>query len=207
MRNNELEKQLEKGGNVAHTVMINRGTIIELASDIENELTNIITWCFYPAQYSIKLLTDELLDENGIMLKSIILRKLDFCDKINILKEVILAKKPEIWNNYSHLIRDIISNLDKARDFRNLMAHASSDLSDKYLKSVNSNTYKQSKEFQIIEYKKGKLIKHRFNQNQIETKQWKLVKIKCQLIQLFAIINGDFKTFKQYEEIVKLTPI
>jgi len=205
-RKTEIEKKLEKGSEVIHTVRLNRGTIIELASDIENDLSDIITWCFYPGKYNVKLMPQERLTENGIIFKSIILNKLDFRDKIEILKDVILNKKPDIYDNYSHLIKKTTSNLNKVREFRNLMAHASSDLSDKFLKSINLNTYKRSQEFQILEYKKGKLIKHKFSQNEIESKRWMMISTQVGLWQLFALINKDYESFTEWKELSNKIP-
>jgi len=204
-RKTKLEKLLEKGSEVAHTVMLNRGVIIEHASDIENELSNIITWCFYPAKYTAKKVSNELLDENGIIFKSIILNKLDFVDKIRILKEVILAKKPDIWKHHSNLLKDIISNIDKVRIFRNIIAHSSSDLSVNYLESIDMGTYEKNKEFQVIEFKNGRLIKHKINEIKFESEKWNSVRTGLKLSQLFALINNDLETYKDLEKLV--TPI
>ena len=207
-RETKLEEKLEKGSEVAHTAMLNRGGIIELVSDIENELTNIITWCFYPARYSAKRASNELLNKNGIIFKSIILNKLDLVDKTRMLKEVILAKRPDIWNSYSHLINDIIFKLDKVRVFRNLMAHASSDLSDEYLKSLEPNASKRNKEFQVLEFKKGKLIKCRINQSKIEIEKHKCIRTILRLSQLFYLINGDHENYTEFQKLVDLvTPL
>jgi len=205
-RKTKIEKKLEKGSEVIHTIKSNRGSIIEFASDIENDLSDIITWCFYPGKYNVKLSSHEQLTENGIIFKSIILNKLDFRDKIEILKDVILNKNPDIWDNYSHLIKETTANLNKVREFRNLMAHASSDLSDKFLKSINLNTYKRSKEFQILEYKKGKLIKHKFTQNDIDFKMLMMARTKLGLLQLFALINKDYESFTEYKEVSNIIP-
>ena len=201
-RKTKLDEKLEKGSEVAHTTMLNRGVIIEHVSDIENELTNIITWCFYPAKYTTEKVSNELLDENGIILKSLILNKLDFVDKTKLLKDVILAKRPNIWSNHNKLIKDIISNVDKVRIFRNLVAHASSDLSDNYLESIDIDSYERNKEFQVLEFKNGKLIRHRIKQVKLESEMWNCVRTKFKLFQLFALINDDHETYKGHEEIV-----
>ena len=203
-RDKIFEEYLEKGANVSKTAEESRGLIIEVASDIENELTNIITWCFYPAQYSIKLLPDELLDKNGIIFKSVILRKLSFSDKIDMLKEVIIARKPDIWQSYNHLIKEISNKLHKAREFRNLMAHAPSDLSVKYIKSLNKHTYQSKNFFKVIEYKKGELKEHTYNKEKIDNEMLKLLKIQLQLMQLFAVINEDIETYTSSQELVNV---
>lgn len=202
VKKTEIEKYIKKGAQISRTITVNRGIIMEFASDVENELTNIITWCFYPARYNVKSLPNELLDENGIIFKSLILTKIDFCDKINMLKEVILAKKPNILGSHHRLVKDIKNHLDEVRDFRNLMAHCSSDMSHGYINSIALSNFEKNKEFQILEYKKGKLIKRNIKQNKIEYEIWKSIRTSLELQQLFALINEDEQTYKDNEELV-----
>lgn len=185
------------------TSIASRGGIIDLAVNIEDVLTDIIAWCFYPTKKEWNLGIFHIsnqLDEDGIILKATLLVKLDFSEKINILKTVISAKNFLPMAKYKNLMSEITRNLNHIRKFRNQLAHSPLDIS---AASLNSLSYQKPGEgtydFQIIEYKKGKTIKHRIDISGIKTELRIITKCWYQLIQLFALLKDNTEAARACE--------
>jgi hypothetical protein len=181
-----------------------RGKIIDAAIMIENVLTDIITWCFYPAHYESDRRISNLLDENGVALKSLLLRKIDFRDKIEILKDVILNKKPHVAKSNEALINTIAKELNQVRVFRNLLAHSESDLSREFLNSFNYTNSESLDKFRVIECKKGKIVKHLIDKAKYLSETKIMVRVLMRLEQLFALLNDDSNNASKYGEFASL---
>ena len=93
----ERIKEIKQASEAFATSMISRGGVIDFVINIENTLTDIIVWCFYPTDNKWDVDIYNQLDEDGINLRALLLRKIDFYEKIEILKAVILAKKLLPW--------------------------------------------------------------------------------------------------------------
>jgi len=191
------------------TSMTSRGGIIDLAVTIEDVLTDIIAWCFYPTKKeSNSDIFDTLnqLDENGIILKATLLVKLDFSQKIDILKTVISAKHLLPMAKYKNLMAEITTNLTHIRKFRNKLAHSPLDISPTSLKSLTyQKPGKGTYDFQIIQYKNGKAIKHRIDISGVKTELHIIVKCWYQLIQLFALLKDDTEDARACEILSTMT--
>lgn len=177
------------------TSISRRGGIIAFAINIENRLTDILAWCFYPTETKWPLDIPSHLDKNGIVLKSTLLRRLEFSDKIDILKTVITARNllPMTQDN-KNLIKEIIKNLNDIRRFRNLLAHSPLDLSPDSLKSLTHNIPSQgTDDFELIEYNRGKAITHRIDRPRIKSEVLRMWKSNNQLDYLFALLKSDTK--------------
>jgi len=191
------------------TSMTSRGGTIDLAVTIEDFLTDIIAWCFYPTKKEWNLGIFNIfnqLDENGIILKTTLLVKLDFSEKIDILKTVISAKNLLPMAKYKNLMAEITRKLNHIRKFRNQLAHSPLDMSAASLKSLSyrkpgEGTY----DFQLIQYKKGKAIKHRIDISGIKTELNIMVKCWYQLIQLFALLKDDTEDARACEILSTMT--
>jgi len=181
-----------------------RGKIIDFNITIENTLTDIITWCFYPSKYSSGEYISDLLDKDGLVLKSLLLRKIEFREKIKILKDVIIAKKPHIAESYKALISTIVEELNQVREFRNLLAHSESDISSKFLSSLKHTNGEPIDKLQLIEYKKGKVIKHLIDKRKYLSETKIMLRVFHRLWQLFALLNDDSDSAKETEELVAL---
>lgn len=172
--------------------MTSRGGIIDFAINIENTLTDIVAWCFYPTENKWDVDIFNQLDDNGIILKATLLRKLDFRDKIEVLKTVILSKDLLPMPQYKNLITEITKDLNHIREFRNLLAHSPLDVSKDALKSLTYGTAGHgTDDFQILEYKKGKVKKHKVDRSRIKSEMNIMMRCWYRLIQLFALLKGD----------------
>jgi hypothetical protein len=202
MDKNKLETYLKKLSAVEDTTCSLRGSMMQWASEIENEVSNILAWCFHPTKYLDADFIDELLNNDGIIFKSTILRKIDLYDKINFLKDIIIAKYPEVWRSHCPFIQKLIKQLHKVRNFRNLMAHSASDLSINYISSIELSNNKKSKELQVLEYSNGKIKKTKIVQSQIIKELLRCYITSLNLKQLFFLINKDQDNFNGYEKFI-----
>lgn len=202
----ERIKEIKQAREAFITSMTSRGGIIDFAINIENTLTDIIAWCFYPTEKEWGVDIFNQLDKNGIILKSTLLRRLNFSDKIDVLKIIILTKNLLPMVQYKNLIAEIIKDLNHIREFRNLLAHSPLDVSGDSLKSLTYKTTRQgTDDFQIIEYKRGKAIKHRIDISRIELEVNIMMRCWYRLIQLFALLKGDTEDARVSEALSKMT--
>lgn len=202
----ERIKEIKQAREAFITSMTSRGGIIDFAINIENTLTDIIAWCFYPTEKEWDVDIFNQLDKNGIILKSTLLRRLNFSDKIDVLKIIILTKNLLPMVQYKNLIAEIIKDLNHIREFRNLLAHSPLDVSEDSLKSLTYKTTRQgTDDFQIIEYKRGKAIKHRIDISRIELEMNIMMRCWYRLIQLFALLKGDTEDARVSEALSKMT--
>jgi len=201
---NVRDTEIEQMRKIIEASISNRGRVIDIAIDVENTLTDIITWCFYPSHYSPDKGTSEQLDENGVVLKSILVRKVYFRDKIEILKDIIMVKKPAIWESNRKLINNLRKELDRVREFRNLLAHSPLDISKEDLLILPRGSHKKGNNFQVLEYKKGKVIKHSITTKRIQTERFRMAGVSFTLYQLFSLLNDDLKNVSHYEHLSSL---
>lgn len=187
----ERIKEIKQAGEAFATSMINRGGVIDLAINIENTLTDIIAWCFCPTDNKWDVDIYNQLDEDGINLKALLLRRIDFNEKIKILKDVILTKRLLPWESNKTLIGNITKELNHVRDFRNLLAHSPLDTSKETLDSLTYRASTGTEDFQVLEYKNGRVIKHRIDSARIKSEMAIMMRVWYRLIQLFALLKGD----------------
>ena len=89
----QVAKMVEKLYKTEKYSSSKRGEIINLTTKIENTLTDIFACIFCPGKYSSDVEANKLLNKERIELKSLILGKIDFRDKIESLNNIILVKK------------------------------------------------------------------------------------------------------------------
>lgn len=201
----ERIKEIRQAGEAFATSIISRGGIIDFAINIENTLTDIIAWCFHPTDNKWDVDIYNQLDEDGIILKALVLRKLDFREKIEIVKAVILAKKLLSWENNKALINNITKELNHVREFRNLLVHSPLDISKECLGSLTYRTGTGTEDFQILEYKNGRVTKHRIDNVRIRSEMAIMMRVWYRLIQLFALLKGDIEDAKVSEMLSNLS--
>ncbi len=179
---------------VGDYVRRSRGEVIDRSIHIEAILTNIITWCFYPSQHTKCSDFPETIDANGLALKSLLLRRIDFRDKIEVLKEAILFSKPEVMKANKPLITTIVKELNRVRGFRNLLAHSESDLSWEFVnESVSRDNNTPVDRLQVIEYRKGVAIKHLITKAKYVSETKTMTRVQIRLWQLCALLNDDYE--------------
>lgn len=201
----ERIKEIKQASEAFATSMISRGGVIDFAINIENTLTDIIAWCFYPTDNKWDVDIYNQLDEDGIILKALLLRKIDFYEKIEILKAVILAKKLLPWENNKTLISKITKDLNHVREFRNLLAHSPLDTSKESLDSLTYHAGTGTEDFQVLEYKNGRVIKHKIDNARIRSEIAIMMRVWYRLIQLFALLKGDTEDAKVSEILSNLS--
>jgi len=196
-------KRVKALSNMAKASIPIRGVILEFAIMLEDILTNIIAWCFYPAtDVSGADVTDQL-DKNGIELKFLILSKIDFNNKIDILKDVVSAKKPSVWKANKKLVQEIVRGLKEIKAFRNLLAHSPLDMSREYSLSVEDNANSES--FQVLKYRKGKIEKETMDKDRIKLELRKMNATWFRLLQLFALLRDDRQDVETCKRLVELS--
>lgn len=179
-----------------------RGGILEQVILLEDILTNVIAWCFYPAPDKSGGDVTEQLGEDGISLKFLILSKLDFKDKIDVLKDVIMAKKPDVWENNKQLVTGVVKELENIKRFRNLLAHSPLDRSKEYLLSDEDNA--GAKSFKVLQYQKGKIKPVIIDIGRIKLELRKIEITWDRLLQLFALLRDDDEDAKVCEQLVEI---
>jgi len=187
----ERISEIKKSSKAFFTSMTSRGGIIDFAINVENTLTDIIAWCFYPTENKWDVDIYNQLDENGIILKATLLRKIDFRDKIEILETILRSRNLLPGAKNRKLLSEIKKDLNHIRDFRNLLAHSPLDVSTGSLKSLTYRTGLGTDDFQILEYKKGQVVKHRIDISRIRSEMKIMSRCWYRLIQLFALLKGD----------------
>ncbi len=181
------------------TAVYRRGFVIGLSTQIENMLTDIIAWCFYPSRYYQQTLIEDLLDSNGFALKSLILNKINFRDKIEMFRDILLVKNSRIIKTDDKLIKLIVNELDNVRKFRNLLAHSElsypSDLTD------SEKSPEEKKEtIYFTEFKKGKAVKHIINERTYINETNTMSRVISRFWQLFSLMNDDLDSALAWEE-------
>jgi len=182
-----------------------RGGIIDYAVWIENTLTDIIAWCCYPTSGRLDEDFNNQLDENGIILKSLILTKLEFHEKIEILKPLISIKNKDVWNNNLELMKNISKDLNKVREFRNLLAHSPIDTSREAFDAWDKCKGVEFRPFQVLDYKKGRVKPHTIDNEEIGTQLRIAVRAFFRLLQLWALLKSDPEDAQTCENMAMLT--
>jgi hypothetical protein len=202
----ELIKRIKASEENYLACITGRGAIIDLATMVEDTLTDIIAWCFYPTvgDFYRGNITEQL-DQNGIILKSLILAKLEFHEKIEIVEKIVRLKKAEVWENHRKLIKEIVKDLDEVRKFRNVLAHSPVDWKE-YLDAPDEEAKVQDLDsFLILEYRGGKVRKHTINRNKIEVEVKRMDRVWYRLLQLWALLRNDLEDAKACEVMSNLS--
>ena len=200
IKKQQMKKMVEKLYKTEKYSSSKRGEIINLTTKIENTLTDIFACIFCPGKYSSDVEANKLLNKERIELKSLILGKIDFRDKIESLNNIILVKKPEILESNRALIKTLVKELDKVREFRNIIAHSELDiLSEEFMRELRHDVGEKIDKFQIIEYKKGKAILHLINEERINTEIKTMERVLFKLQKLHALIQGYIKLANDLE--------
>ena len=92
-----------------------------------------------------------------MILKSLVLGRLDFNEKIDIFEPAIKLTNNQVWEKNQPLIKEIRKLLNKVRIFRNYMAHCQLDMSDKAVNRALTERELGKFYFEILEYKKGEI--------------------------------------------------
>jgi hypothetical protein len=206
MRMRNIDEEMDVKRNIANDYSCKkRGEIIAEAISVENNLTDIITWFFYPSKYLIDETIYNTSENNSLILRSLILGSISFRDKIELLKDIVIIKNPEIMNNYIELTKNIFKELDRVRKFRNLLAHSESDLSREFIdSSVNLSNKERINTLQVIEYKKGKLIKHIIDKKKYISEMLVMYRVDTRLDQLYSLLNNDKDMAEKYKKFVDI---
>jgi len=207
MEANEI-KGLKLLGDMFSRSLTVRGGIIDGTTQVENVLTDIIAWCFIPTFEKLDEEVDNQLTEKGIALKSLILRKLEFEDKINALEDTVRITNEEIWNANKKLVKEIGKELHKIQKFRNLLAHSPLDTSKEYRNNLTTNINSPSDlrncPLQIIVYKKGEARKQNLDENKVIDEIERIRVTWYKLLQLFALLKNDSKDAKACETLASI---
>ena len=172
-----------------------RGEIINLTTKIENTLTDIFACIFYPGKYTQDIEATKLLVKERIEFKSLILWKINFRDKIEDLYNTILVKKPEIIETNKAFVKTLVKELNKVREFRNIIAHSELDLfSAEFIRELAHDVSENIEKFPLIEYKKGKAIPHMISDKRIKNEIKKMEDIWERLGKLLALVKGNIKS-------------
>jgi len=196
-------KRLKALSNMAKASIPSRGGILESVIMLEDILTNIIAWCFHPAPDVSEADVTDQLDKYGIELKFLILSKINFNNKIDILKDVVLVKKPSVWKANKELVQEIVRGLKKIKTIRNLLAHSPLDMSKEYSLSVEDNANPES--FQVLKYRKGKIEKVTIDKDRIKLELRKMQATWFRLLQLFALLRDDRQDAETCKRLAELS--
>ncbi|OGO03405.1 MAG: hypothetical protein A2Y59_03905 [Chloroflexi bacterium RBG_13_52_14] len=201
----ELIKRIKASEENYLACIAGRGGIIDLTTMVENTLIDIIAWCFYPTAFDFHQGNiNEQLDEDGIILKSLLLAKLEFHERTEIIQKIIRIKKAEVWENYRKLIKEIVKELDEVRKFRNMLAHSPIDW-NKYTDALQEEGVRDLDSFFILEYRDGKVRKHTINKNKIEVEVNRIHRVWYKLLQLWALLRNDTDDAKACEFLSNLS--
>ena len=176
---------------------LKRGEILDITSEIENILKEIIARIFYPDVFISNNIDNDFLAIKRLQLKSLLLRKVDFRDQIEILKDILLVMKPEIYENHKAIILKIRKELDKVRLLRNLLAHSELDL---HIRTFSSNIDVKKSNWCYLEYKKGRVVRHVVDDEYIKKEINNMRVALSSLIELTELINNDITKVKEIEE-------
>lgn len=209
MDNNERDKRVantvEKLYKTEQYSLSKRGEIINLTTKIENTLTDIFACIFCPENFSSDVKANKSLNKERIELKSLLLNKINFRYKIESLKDILLVKKPDILESNKAFIKTLLKELDKVREFRNIIAHSELNiLSSEFIRELNRNKDVKIDKFQIIEYKKGKAILHLINEASINTEINTMQGVLFKLQKLHFLIQGNIKMVNALERLYNL---
>lgn len=199
----EIEKLAKITANYVFTkkyASLKRGEILNITSKIENILKEIIVRIFYPNVFISNSIDRDFLAIKRLQLKSLLLRKIDFRDQIESLKNILLVMKPEIYENHKANISKIIKELDRIRIFRNLLAHSELDLN---IRTFNSDIEDKTRELCFLEYKKGRVVRHVVDDEFIKKEVYRMRVTITMLIELIELINNDITKAKEIEEYSK----
>jgi len=198
MEKSKIEEN-KKLVDLAFTCMIARGVTIDTLTQAEDLLTSIIAWCFYPVYEELDGEIDKLLTDQAIALKSLILRELSFQKKIKLIDDCIEIVNIEIYHDNRHLIKEIKQNLEASMKFRNLLAHSPMDSSKEYLRYTVGVLNNMREDFQILEYKKGKVHKRLIKEEETKAEVHRVFNTCHKLLQLWALLRNKPEEAKQHE--------
>lgn len=188
----ERISQIKKSSEIFRSCITARGAMIDLSISTEDIMTDIIAWSFFPTYYdSLDTNINEQLDEKGIILKSSILRSLEYHEKIDVFQDIIKLTNPTIWASNKSLIKEIQKLLNDIRRFRNKLAHSPLDTSDESINKSEILNESGDYSFEILEYKKGKIQKHTISDETIKLQLGKLHRANYKLMQLWALLKND----------------
>jgi hypothetical protein len=179
---------------------LKRGKIINLATQVESTLTDILAHIFYPGRYTPDIESTKLLVKQRVELKSLLLSKIDFRDKIESLNNAILVKKPEALENNRIFIKTLVKELNEVRKFRNLIAHSELELfSNEFIRElINDDVSGKINRFPIIRYKKGKATIHLISEEEIDAEIKRMKGVLEKLRILHTLIQGHIKLSSDY---------
>ena len=181
------------------TAVYRRGFVIGLSAQIENMLTDIIAWCFYPSRYYQQTLIEDLLDSNGLTLKTLVLNKINFRDKIEMFRDILLVKNSRIIKTDDKLIKLIVNELDEVRKFRNLLAHSELSYPKDFIDPEESPDEKKGTIY-FTDFKKGKVVRHIINEGKYIMETNTMSRVISRLWQLFSLMNDDLNSALAWEE-------
>jgi hypothetical protein len=195
----ERKKEYRALGDKAQASAIGRGAVLTLVTDIEDLLTSIIAWCFSPIYEELDGEVDSLLSETAIALKSIILRKVDFSEKITLLVECVQFTDDVIYKSNRKLIKQVTEELDNIRKFRNLLAHSRMDTSKEYIEQLLSWEISDSDSFQVLEYKLGKVHRRNISFDVLKGELHRTTVTWHKLLQLWALLRKRPDEAREHE--------
>jgi hypothetical protein len=166
-----------------------RGEVINIAVEIENSLSDIISACFFPPVAPKGIMGVDTLNKMGIALKTLILSKIDFRDKIEILKDVLIVMKPNVMMRNKSFINKIIKDIDKVRVFRNILAH--SGINVELNNTIEKSDSKQHEILHVTEYKKGKIRKYTINEKEYNAQMIIVLEAHFYLFLLFELLSDN----------------
>jgi hypothetical protein len=197
----ESKQKIRIIGDRALASVIGRGTILSFAADVEDLLTSIIAWCFSPTYQMLDGEIDTLLNKMAIGLKSIVLIKIDFVDKIAMLEQCARFSDEDVYLGNCKLIKEIVKELDKIRKFRNLLAHSTMDTSDEYAQKLLSKLISDNESFQVKIYKNGVVTKKNISSDELKTEIIRTGTTLHKLLQLWALLRRQFAEATEHETI------
>jgi hypothetical protein len=98
-----------------------------------------------------------------------------------------------------------VTLLDNIRRFRNRLAHSPLDVSDEAIEKVNTHNESGDSSFEILEYKKGRAIKHVIDESTIKLQMKNIEKAYYKLLQLWALLLNDEKDAKACEILASMS--
>ena len=195
----ERKREFKAFSRMAQASAIGRGTVLTMAAEVEDLLTSIIAWCFSPICEELDGEVDSLLSETAIALKSIILRRIDFSEKIALLEQCVQFRNEGIYKSNRKLIKQVKKDLDKVREFRNSLAHLPMDTSKEYVQQFSGQLTSDSDSFQVLEYKKGKVHKRNISFDVLKQELQRARVTLNKLLQLWSLLKNRPDEAGQHE--------